>query len=129
MVLCEGTFGPGETVAVTDGAAPQVGKRQIVTETVGIQMPESGSSVSLRVLPQKEAAVSTILVQSGNGSWQEVAFQQVGSYLVLEVEADTCAVALVEEIPFAWHLIAIPFGAAALVVIVAVIIRKKKKAE
>jgi hypothetical protein len=127
LVLCEGTFGPGETVELTDASAPQVGKRQTVSETVGIQLPQSGSPVTLRLLPQREAVVSAVLVQSSNGRWQEVTFRQVGSYLVVDVAEDTCAVALVEETPFAWHLIAIPFGVAALVVIVAVVIRKRKQ--
>jgi hypothetical protein len=127
LVLCEGTFGPGETVELTDASAPQVGKRQTVTEPVGIQLPKSGNPITLRLLPQKEAVVSAVLVQSSNGRWQEVAFRQVGSYLVADVAEDPCAVALVEETPFAWLLIAIPFGVAALVVIVAVVIRKKKQ--
>ena len=120
----------GETVVITHRLLRVLrGNIVTVTETVGIQLPQSGSPVTLRVLPQREAVVSAVLVQSSNGRWQEVTFWQVGSYLVADVAEDTCAVALVEETPFAWHLIAIPFGVAALVVIVAVVIRKRKQAK
>ena len=129
LVLCEGAFFSGETVEVTDAAAPAPGKRQIIAECVGIQLPQSVSPITLHLLPQSESLISTVLVQSSNGNWQEVEFHQAGSYLVFPVADDACAVALVEEIPIPWHLIAIPFAVAAILVVVLVIIRKKKNSK
>ena len=126
LVLCEGAFFSGETVELTDAAAPAAGKRQIVVESVGIDLPKSVSPITLHLLPQREAMISTVLVQNSSGTWQEADFHQSGSYLVFPVADDTCAVALVEEIPIPWHLIAIPFALAAIAIIVIVVIRKKK---
>ena len=126
LVLCEGAFFSGETVELTEAEAPTAGKRQVVNECVGIDLPQGVSPITVHLLPQREAAISTVLVQSANGTWQEVAFHQSGSYLVFPVADDTCAVALVTDVPIPWHLIAIPFVLAAVLVIVIVIIRKKK---
>lgn len=126
LVLCEGAFFSGETVELTDATAPTAGKRQTVTECIGIDLPKGVSPVTLHLLPQQEATVSIVLTQNESGVWQEVSFHQDGSYLVFPVAEDTCAIALVEETPIPWHLIAIPFAAAAILVVVIVIIRKKK---
>lgn len=126
LVLCEGAFFTGETVELTEAAAPTVGKRQVVSECVGIDLPQGVSPITIHLLPQQEAAISTVLVQSGSGTWQEVAFHQSGSYLVFPVADDTCAVALVEDVPIPWHLVAIPFVLAAVLTIVILVIRKKK---
>ena len=127
LVLCEGAFGPGETVELTEAAAPEVGQRQVVAECVGLVLPQSGSPITVRLHPNTEATISTVLLKDSSGTWQEAPFQQDGSYLVFAVAEDTCAVALVEEIPIPWRLIVIPFILAAVLVIVIVAIRKKKR--
>lgn len=129
LALCEGAFLPAETLEVFDAAAPTVGKRQTVTECIGIDLPQSVKPVTLRLLPQREAIVSIVLAQNSSGAWQEVSFHQDGSYLVFPVSEDTCAVALVEETPIPWHLIAIPFVLVAALIIVIVGIRKRKNSK
>lgn len=127
IALCEGTFPPAVTLELTDAQAPVVGKRQVVTEVMGVSLPESLSPITLRLLPKEDTAPNRVLVQGADGTWQDTPFQQVGSYLVFPVDEDVCAVALVEEAPIPWHLIAIPFAAIAVLVITVVAIRKKKK--
>lgn len=127
LALCEGAFLPGEQLELTDAAAPAVGKRQEVLQCVGVRLPQSITPTTLRLHPQTEAAVSIVLAQNSSGSWQKVPFHQDGSYLVFAVNEDTCAVALVEETPIPWLLIAIPFALVAVLIIVIIILRKRKK--
>ena len=129
LALCEGSFLPGEAVTLFDAPAPAVGRRQVVTECVGIDLPESVSPVTLHLMQQQEGEVRTVLVQSSSGTWQEAAFRKDGSYLVLAVGEDTCAVALVEQTPIPWLLVAIPFAAVVILIIAIVVIRKKKNAK
>jgi hypothetical protein len=127
LMLCEGVFGPDETVELTEASAPAVGKRQAVAECVGVELPQSSGPITVRLHPHTQADISVVLVQDGSGRWQEVPMHKDGSYLVFAVAEDACAVALVEQIPVPWHLVAIPFVAAAVLVIVLVVIRKKRK--
>ncbi len=128
LALCEGAFLPGEQLELTDAAAPTVGKRQVVVQCVGVRLPQSITPTTLRLYPQTEAAISVVLTQNSDGSWQEVSFHSDGSYLVFPVSQDTCAVALVEETPIPWLLVAIPFALAAALIVLIVVLRKKKKA-
>ena len=116
--------GASHVVAVNRQTFPQKGF--VGFRILRRKLPQSVSPITLHLLPQREAVISTVLVQNSSGTWQEADFHQSGSYLVFPVADDTCTVALVEEIPIPWHLIAIPFALAAIVIIVILVIRKKK---
>lgn len=126
LALCEGAFLPNEQLELFDAAVPAVGKRQTVVLCVGVRLPQSIAPTTLHLHPQTESPISIVLAQNSSGAWQKIPFHQDGSYLVFDLGEDTCAVALVEEAPIPWLLIAIPFALVAVLIIVIAILRKKK---
>jgi len=126
QVLVEGSFTDGAQVTVEKSdRVPSLSWGQTHLRTVTVRSPEGGSR--LRLLSPEESDLLVLVYE--NGTWQEIACRQEGSYLVFDLQGTEMTVAVVRaaDYGFLYYVLAGVLLAAAVVTVL--LIRKHKKKE
>lgn len=125
VLLAQGAFPEDRSLE----AAPLAMEGSLCAWT--LTLPQSTQAIKLRcLLPQGYTADRVSLRIQVDGQWQQVSFENVGSYLVFSAPADMQALCL-EQLPAEFPLWAV-LGAAAVVAVTATVLltrwaKKKKK--
>lgn len=132
-LLAQGQFSdntPIQLTQMTKGPAPGVHDKFL--EGYAFTLP-TGTSDTLRYLPETEQKNVRVMVKGADGSWREVSHTQDGSYLVFAIEDGDESFCLIGSMKKSVsRLPIIGAGGAAMVVLLVVILlvhhRRKKKA-
>ena len=122
ILLVEGSFTDSAVVSVAESKeAPVLDQKQQLLEVWDITLSEAGTTARLLIPENADAASVKLLMLDENGRWNEVSFEQDGSYLVFGLSRMQTAVALVQ--PGQSNVLV--YLAAACVLMAAVVILKR----
>lgn len=131
LLLIQGDFLPDATVTVgTPAVLPPLseGRSQVAAWQFAVEGGIHTTAVRC-LFPANEEPSRLLAFIRTNGSWKQVDFRTEGSYLIVGVECDADAVALVREKPveIPWMLIAVLSGAAVTIIVISICVAAHKK--
>lgn len=129
IVLVEGTFDADVRVAAQHSEkAPALTNRQKLLEVIAVELEPAPENAVVRCLLPEDWEEELLLFTSADGStWEQTSFVVDGSYLVFSMPGGSGCIAIVQQTPVPWLLLACGAAGIGLLTAGCILYRKKRK--